>query len=282
MGETKKILGNNSVRGLLLLLIWTTMSIAQVTISPTSLFLDSKKRFETIIIQNSSAVAQEVQLTWKFGYPKADDQGTITMIYEDSLLASKYSSADWIRGFPKNFILEPGARQTIRVTVKAPKNLEDGTYWTRLFTTSGAVSSQVGSQESSGISAEINIKFNQITTVFFKKGSVSTGLELKNIEGTLQDQELIVLAHYNKSGNSPYLGTMSVNIFDEKGKLVKERFSFVSLYFDGTRRLNMDVADLKKGNYDVEVKFVSSRDDIPDSEIIPAGTVTGRSSFTKL
>ena len=110
---------------------------AQVTISPTSLFIDSKSKFATLLIMNGSEVAQEVKLSWEFGYPKTDEDGNIGMVYNDVKEEELHSAAGWIRGFPKSFVLEAGARQIVRITARAPRGLADGTYWSRLKTTSG-------------------------------------------------------------------------------------------------------------------------------------------------
>ena len=261
-------------------LITVSSVFSQVTISPTSLFLDSKSRFQTVLIMNGSSDAQEIELGWQFGYPKTDELGNMSMVYDDSLLAAKYSAADWIRGFPKKFILAPGARQTIRVTVKAPRKLEDGTYWSRLITKSSAVSPPVGAVQPDGIRAQINFKFRQVTSVFYKHGDLNTGIEIKDLSNSFADQQLILLAKIQKLGNSPFLGTMETQIFDSKGEMVKKKFAFTSIYFNGNHRMRLDVGDLPKGNYSAQVSFLSGRADIPDSDIIPADDVSLRSDFT--
>jgi hypothetical protein len=275
MWKNKKIV-------VLFLMMIGVSAFAQLTISPTSLFIDSQRRFETMLIMNSSSAAQEVKLSWMFGYPKADEKGNISIIYDDAEEAALHSAADWIRGFPKNFILEPGERQTIRVTVKAPRKLAAGTYWSRLKTTSSPVSPPVGSAEPGGITAQINFQFNQITSVFYKHGDLSTGLEITKVRPVVEDQMVRIFADYKKTGNSPFLGTMLVKVFDVTGDIVKEDKIFVSIYYDGLRRLDLDVSKLPMGSYDFEVSFLSGRADIPDSDIIPAPMVSARSSFTKL
>ncbi len=257
---------------------------AQVSISPTSLFIDSSRRFESLLVMNSSDVAQEVSMSWSFGYPKANAEGNIDMIYDDAEEAALHSAAEWIRGFPKHFILEPGARQTVRVTVKAPRKIASGTYWSRLKTTSTPVSAAVGSVPAGGISTQINIEFNQITGVFYKHGDLTTGLNLSAVRNVVEDNGNLVriFADYSKTGNSPFLGTMTAKIYDVTGQVVKEKDIFVSIYYDGLRRLDIDVRDLPMGSYDVEVSFRTKRADIPDTDIIPAATSTARGSFTKL
>jgi len=276
------LMNNKKIMILLLLMMVLPSVYGQVTIAPTSLFIDSQRRFETLLIMNTSPSAQEVKLSWEFGYPKTDDEGNIGIIYRDEEEAALHSAADWIRGFPKNFILEPGARQTIRITVKAPRNLAAGTYWSRLKTTSSAVSPPVGSGEAGGISAQINFKFNQVTSVFYKNGDLSTGIQITGVRENVEDQFVRIFADYIKSGNSPFLGAMDVIIFDVTGAAVKEDKIFVSIYYDGKRRFDLDASDLPLGSYDYEVRFSSGRTDVPDSDIVPAPTVSARGSFTKL
>ena len=268
----------------MLMLLFTLMSLAvgQVTISPTSLFLSSHRRFETILIMNTSAVAQEVKLSWQFGYPKASEAGDVSYIYGDTLKAAEYSVAEWIRSFPKNFILEPGARQTVRVTVKPPHKLQDGTYWCRLKTTSSPVSPPVGSPQPGSISTNISFQFNQITGVFYQTGDLNTGIQITGVRHSINDQNLRVITDYKKSGNSPFLGSLRVKIFDAVGEIVKDEKVLVSIYFDGLRRLDLDISNLPMGSYEYEVSYSSGRVDILDSDIVSAPTVSLRDSFTKL
>lgn len=265
----------------LFIFLFVSIASGQVTISPTSLFIDSQKRFETLLIMNPSPTAQEIKLSWEFGYPKTDESGDIKFIYNDEEKAAENSAADWIRGFPKNFILEPGTRQTIRVTVKAPRRLDDGTYWARLKTTSSPVSPPVGSSMDGGVSANITFQFNQITGVFYSHGNLTTGIDISSIRAEVSDQKVHIFTNYTKSGNSPFLGTMSVNIFDSAGKFVLNEQNLVSIYYDGLRRLDIDSSSLPAGSYEYEVTFTSGRGDIPDSNIVPAPTVKSRGNFIK-
>lgn len=279
--ETKSMLIHKKFMAILFFVFFATTVIAQVTISPTSLFIDSQRRFETLLIMNSSNSAQEISLSWEFGYPKMDEDGGSVMIYDDPEEAAMHSAADWLRGFPKNFILEPGARQTIRITAKAPRGLADGTYWSRLKTTSSALSAQVGTEQSAGISAQINFQFNQITSIFFKQGEVNTGIDIIKVRNIVEDKKIRLLANYTKSGNSPFLGTMTAKVFDTSGEVLLDEKIFVSIYYDGVHRIDLDGSALPAGSYDYEISFSSGRPDIPDTDIIPAPTVSARGNFTK-
>lgn len=265
----------------LVLLIAVSHLCAQVAISPTSAFLDSKQRFETVLIMNNSDVPQEVKLEFKFAYPKANDEGNIELVYDDDQEADLHSATPWLRGFPKNFVLGPGQRQVVRITAKPPRGLEPGTYWSRLITTSSGVSPEIGEDGKEGISAQITMQFSQITSIFFSTGDLSTGLELTEVRPVVEDETASIFVDYKKSGNSPFLGTMHAKILDLSGSLVLEKKMFVSIYYDGLRRLNIEAPDLPAGVYNVEVTATSGRSDIPGNDVVQTAPQTIRGSFTK-
>ncbi|NQT62800.1 MAG: hypothetical protein HQ556_07580 [Candidatus Marinimicrobia bacterium] len=266
----------------LTLIMMFSSLFSQVAISPTSAFLDNKQRFETILIMNNSKDPQEVKLAFKFAYPKANEAGDIELIYEDTNEEKLHSATDWLRGFPKNFVLGPGERQIVRVTAKPPRGIEPGMYWSRLVTTSSAVSAEVGAVNQTGISTQITMQFNQITSIFYKSGEVSSGVLPYKLRPMIDDQVANIFVDYTKSGNAPFLGTMHAEVFDGAGKLVQEKKVFVSVYYDGLRRLTMDISDLAVGDYDVVLTVTSGRSDIPANEIVPSEPQTIRGSFTKI
>ncbi|NQV30683.1 MAG: hypothetical protein HQ508_07340 [Candidatus Marinimicrobia bacterium] len=266
--------------GLVILIAVSSLS-AQVAISPTSAFLDSKQRFETVLILNNSDDPQEVKLEFKFAYPKADETGDIELIYDDVTETELHSATPWLRGFPKNFILGPGQRQVVRITAKPPRNLEPGMYWSRLITTSSAVSPEIGDEGKAGISAQITMQFSQITSIFYSTGEVSTGIELTAVRPLIEGDNASIFVDYTKSGNAPFLGTMLAEFFDKAGKKVLEKKMFVSIYYDGLRRLNVNTADLPAGVYEVVVTATSGRSDIPGNDVVQAKPQTIRGSLTK-
>jgi len=253
----------------------------QVSISPTSAFLDSKQRFETILIRNNSDDAQEVKLEFRFAYPRATPEGNIELIYDDAEQENLHSASGWLRGFPRNFVLEPGGRQVVRVTAKPPRDIESGMYWSRLITTTSAVSPEIGATDPNSITTQLNMQFRQVTSIFYKSGKLSTGLNLTGLRPVVEDQELKVFVDYTKSGNAPFLGTMTAEVLNSAGKVVVDRSMFVSIYYDGLRRIIVDITNIPSGTYDLLVKLNSGRADIPDTKVVPATEQTIRGSFTK-
>ncbi|MEX1137116.1 MAG: hypothetical protein WEB89_09460 [Balneolales bacterium] len=265
---------------LLPFLLLSGSAFAQVTISPTTLFIDDQSRFGTFLVMNSSDQAQEVSLEFNFGYPATDANGNTVMRYDDVDAASQFSIADWIRGFPRNFILEPDQRQTVRLTVRPPGDIPDGMYWTRIKTSSNPLSADVGAEAAEGITAQINFNFEQITAGFYKKGDVNTGVAFNELTVETNGDRASVLAQLNRTGNAPFLGSMLLLVRDSSGNIVVESRSSTTLYFDGTKRMDFDIYDWLSGEYEAEIRFESSRSDISRSDLVQITPVSSHVTFT--
>jgi len=229
---------------------------------------------------NGTDSKQEVSLEFPFAYPDADSTGQIHMVYDNQAMASKYSIADGVKGFPRNFILEPGKRQAIRLTVKPGKQYKDGMYWTRIKTISNPESPPVGPAEGNNINPQITFKFEQVTTLFYKVGKLNTGLTIQGIKVDLNGEKSAVITEVNVEGNSPYLGTMNLDIKDASGKSVLTQRVFVSIYMNDTRRIEFNGSGLKSGEYTAELSFTTERGDIPQKDIVQAPPVSQNVRFS--
>lgn len=247
----------------------TSFARGQVTISPTSIFINNQNRFSTLLILNGSNKAQEISINFEFGYPTSDSLGNLQMLYGDSLDAAKYSIANDIRGFPRNFTLAPNQRQVVRLTVKPNSNREDGTYWTRIKTTSNPESPPIGENNGNSVSTQINFRFQQITSAFYKKGNVNTGLNFKELEIDHDSTSWYALAFLKRNGNSPFLGTMFLKIYDQNNNVVQQAKMVTSIYFDEKRKIKFDYSDLTSGTYKAEITLKSQRPDIPQEDLVP-------------
>ncbi len=67
------------------MLLGTGMLLAQVTVAPSMLFIDSKSGIGNLYITNNSASPQEVSISFAFGFPDADSVGNATMNYNDTV-----------------------------------------------------------------------------------------------------------------------------------------------------------------------------------------------------
>ncbi|MDZ7771882.1 MAG: hypothetical protein U5K31_03965 [Balneolaceae bacterium] len=260
-------------------LFGTVQGTAQITIAPTTLYLDDQNRFGTMLVLNGSSQPQEVSIEFEFGYLAADSAGNPEMVYDDSLAASEKSVADRILGFPSNFTLQPNQRQVVRLTVRNTGSLADGTYWSRIRTISNPVSPSIEEQTSEGISAQINFRFEQVTTAFFKKGNVTTGLDFGESNVSITDDTGIIHTRMSQTGNSPYIGTMNLRILNEQGDLVTESSSTVAIYFTTQRQFQFDASEMPPGTYTAEMVFETTRTSIDDAEMVQASPINHTVTF---
>jgi len=265
---------------LMLILLTALSAEAQVTIAPTTLFLDNHNKFGTFLVLNGSNQTQEVSIDFMFGYPASDSLGHTVMMYGDTLDAARYSIAKDMRGFPRTFTLAPQQRQVVRLTVRPRSDRDDGMYWTRIKTTSNPATQAIGETSQNGVTAQINFRFEQITAAFYKKGKVTTGLDFKGLEAEVDSTGGHIYADVERTGNAPYLGSIFLEIQDTGGNTVAQGQSSTTVYFDDTRSVDFDASDLEPGTYTAKVTFKTQRPDIPQEQLVQAQPITQTTTFT--
>lgn len=255
-------------------------TFAQITIAPTMLFIDQQNRFGTLLVLNGSDQNQEISISFPFGYPVTDSNGDIQMVYDDSTRANEYGIDDLVRGFPQNFVLAPGQRQVVRLTIR-PKQFQDGTYWTRIKTTSNPQSATIGEASSDEITAQITYKLDQVTTLFYKHGEVETGINIENFSTRQTEDHIQFIADAERTGNSPFLGSIVLEIKDTSGNTVAEKLVSTSIFFDYRQVFEIPKGDLEGGSYSASITFRSQRSDVPSEQIVQMDPVTKSISFTE-
>lgn len=267
--------------GSLIVLLLPYSIFAQVTIAPTNLFIDDGERFATYMVINGSEQNQEISIEFIFGYSQSDENGFRSNVYSDTTLAKKYSIAPFIRAFPQSFIISPGKRQIVRLRISEPKNLDDGTYWARIKTSVIPESPPVEINNEENVVARIGINIEQITGLFYKKGSTTTGIEINNIKSEFEESKLIILTNLDRTGNSPFLGSISTLLKDKNGNEIASNSVSTSIYFDGVHRQELILPDdIEPGEYDVEIRFETSRSDISSDDLVQMEPVTATTTVT--
>lgn len=259
-----------------------TLSVnAQVTISPTNLFIEGNTRFGSYIVVNGSSEQQEISVDFLFAYTDVDDSGNRVIVYDDSVSEDKYSIASYIRAFPKNFVLAPGQRQVVRLRVSPPQGLDDGTYWARIKTTSAPETPPIELGAADAVTARVGIKIEQVTGIFYKQGTVDTGVGVQGIRTNLSDDgnTLSVLADIVRTGNSPFLGSITTSLTNSAGEVVRSEFVSTSLYFDKIYKQDLLIEGLPAGTYSLSVKFETDRSDISGNNLIQMEPVTETTTY---
>jgi P pilus assembly chaperone PapD len=258
---------------LYILLFLAYRASAQVSIAPTTLFTDANG-IGTLYVSNGSETPQEVNISFLFGYPGSDSLGNVIMIYNDSITEGQYGLTERVRTFPKSFILAPGQQQTVRVQVRPDRTKPAGTYFTRVKILSNAQTADIGQTNNAEITTQVTFQFEQVIAMFYKSGSVSTGLDFKHMDTEVTSRSIVVDSEYAVSGNSPYLGSFNAVLKDDSGKILKEQQQTIALYFQGKRSFGISLPeDIRSGNYTLEVLFKTERSDIPSADLVQSTPV---------
>ena len=246
---------------------------AQVSIAPVFVFMNDGNSFGSFVVMNGSNQNQEIAVDFLFGYSATDESGNGFMVYDDSLAYTKYAATDWVRAFPRTFILEPGQRQTIRITARPPSDLADGMHWTRIRTASNPQAASIDDLAVEGVRTQITFRFEQVTALFYKKGELDTELKIDNLRGEQNENGFSALVDVSRSGNAPFFGSALISLKDLSGRVVAENTFPVSIYFDGTRRFSLP-DEVATGNYTLDIRFQSQRSDMPSNDIVQIDPVS--------
>lgn len=120
-----------------------------------------------------------------------------------------------------------------------------------------------------------------MTGLFYKTGEVTTGIEIVEIRPQSPEQNILdVLTDFRRTGNSPFLGTITTQLLNQNGEVLTQRSLATSYYFDGTTKQTLDISGIAPGEYSIRVTFIANRSDIPNRDLIPMDPVSRTIPFT--
>ncbi len=243
-------------------------AMAQLSLAPTFVYVDSPERVGSMVVTNSSTTVQEVIIDYDFGYPSADSMGRRFVQYDDADAAERFDLSGWIRSFPQRFRIEPGRRQVVRMLVQPPHGLADGIYWTRMtITTSEPAHS--ASSGSTGTSARIDFKLKQVIPIVYRKGRSTTSAQVTDLLVEPGERGTDLRAVITRDGDVPFFGSVVMKLTDDSGRTVKEISTSSEVYFTSSTHFRIDAADVPAGSYTAEARLVPQRSDVP-AKYLPA------------
>lgn len=251
-----------------------TSLFAQISLAPTILYIHENRSIGEIYVTNTAQTAQEVTFSTKFSYPKQTEDGTVEMIDDDSLRASQFSLDGYSRIFPARMVLQPGQSQVVRIQV-LPSDKPDGVYWSRFIASSSTLTPEVGATQVTGVGTQINFVVEQNIPLFYRKGENTTGVKVVDFKTNIVENGLEILPRVERTGNSPFLGTMKAELYDADGNLISELSSSAFFYFDDWTKITVPVdPEIElKGNYRVSLKFITQRNSISTADIVSADLI---------
>jgi len=251
------------------------IAVAQLQIAPTAIYMDEKNTTQRIIIMNISEESVEVDIELLFGYPSADEQGNV--YYKHVAIDKDQPSAvEWIRIYPRFFILEPGARQTVRFAARPPGNLQNGEYWARPAIVAQRPS-VINNLEGNKFATQLNLRNRTIIALNYRKGAVRTGIILEDLLVELVEGEITITVQLHRLGNAAYLGHYEVIVADSYGYVLKSEKKEIAIYNNQMRAFRFNSYGLTSGQYNVELNlFTTER---RSNGIIQAPPSTATASF---
>jgi P pilus assembly chaperone PapD len=270
------------VASFIIILFFYSSGIAQVTISPTAVFLDSNSKVGSFFVSNPSNSAVEVRLSFEFAYPATDETGRLFLNYDDNEAEERFSLIPHLRAFPTTFILDPNQRQTIRLIGRLPQSADPATYWTRMRVSSSQLTPPIGETAEGQVAAQVTFQIDQVTAVLVHHGSVQTGVTIHSTEARIDaDRErLLILTDVERTGNAPFIGSVTTSILGPNGQEVDTRRSSTSVYFRNLQRVEFELSDLPSGNYTAVTTYETSRNDISSRNLVQAVSTTERLTFS--
>ena len=252
----------------------TEMLPAQVTVAPSMLFIDPKSGIGNLYITNNSESPQEVSVSFVFGYPDADSAGNPKMNYNDTVNAGIYSLNPIVRAFPRTFLLNAKEAQTVRLQVRTNSSVKDASFFSRVKVTSALKTPDIEKKTTDAVTTQINFKFDQIFPVFYKKGNVSTGLVIHDVSTSVTDNKLAVITDVERTGNTPYIGSLKAELFSPANERVALSEITMSIYFRLKNKIELDLSKAAKGKHKLVLTFETKRSDIAVEDLLQAPPVT--------
>lgn len=240
-----------------------------VLVAPPSVFLDNRNNTGQVFLINTGTAAEECTIELRFGYPDTDSAGGI-FVRMDSVPSERLaqSAAEWIRAFPRRVVVQPGERQLVRLLASPPAGLPQGEYWTRLIVTSRGAQMAVTGGDSM-VRAGISLVVSTIIAVNYRNGAVETGVVLNDFRAVIEHDSLIVRLGLARQGSAAFLGTAKIQLRD--GAAVRGEWDTpMAVYYTINRRLAFPLEHVGPGSYTARLLLNTTREDIPQSSVLPA------------
>lgn len=253
---------------------------AQVVVAPKVVHLSDDERFSSVFVENRSNRPQEVSLEFRFGYPVTDSLGGVSIHYGDEAAGDTLSIGDFVRPYPKQFLLPPGQRQRVRLALRPPEGLSDGMYWARLAFTARQYQEEAAPASHAALETRIHYQFRQIISVFYRRGSLETGLRFRKMRSSRDGANIYITSRVERTGNAPFLGTARLEVVDDStGTTVTTQEDVASVYFDMTHRFALNRGEFPPGTYRARLTYETRREDVSSSDLVPADPVSRMLTF---
>lgn len=246
-------------------------AVGQISVAPLAYEMGTTKRNTEMFIANNSNTVQEVIIEARYGIPQNLEDGSVGIVFPDSLNGSEPNAASWIRFFPRRLQLNPGEQQTVRMLVQPPADLPDGEYWSRIVVSQEPVSASPD-DTTGGLVARLNVRIQTVLGFLYRHGTVSTGLEASVKSVVTLTDALVLRFDTKRLGNAAYLGQLDLTLKDASGAVVATANEIVTVYDPLVYTVRVPLSNPLIGPFTWDANF-NTRRTIPDVTIIRSADV---------
>lgn len=262
---------------LLAILVGCAAQAGATLIAPHALFIDHRVRSGAIFLHNPDDKPVEINVDLVYGYPRPDGNGGVHVFLEPEPAEGEPSCAEWVRALPRRVMLMPGQRQTIRLMAQPPAGLPDGEYWSRVIISSKAAPRESEAAQAEGVEGVrvgLSLATRTIISLNYRKGPVSTGLELGEIAATPDGDEIAVTMDLERLGDAAWLGQVDAILLDAEGEEVARWDRLLAVYEDQVRTVRFPLGRRKfSGEHMLSLSLGTGRKDLTPEEVLPSVTI---------
>ena len=161
-----------------ILVLFSLQSMAGLLINPKRIVLEERERAAALDLLNDGTEKARYQIYFEQKVMRAD--GSIVDLEE--LDPEATYAKDMIRYSPRRVDIEPGARQTIRVAARRPKDLPEGEYVSHLVFKEIPIQVPATKQsEEEELSVALKPKLKIAIPIIVRKGSLSASAGIKDV-----------------------------------------------------------------------------------------------------
>ena len=250
--------------------LWPTRARAQgVVVSPPTLVIDHRVRSGALELFNPGDRAIEVRIEMLFGYPVTDSSGQFGLETPAMPPTGMRAATGWVEAFPARLTIPASGRQTVRFLARPPATLGDGEHFTRLAITSKFAAAAAGDAAAAAIRTEFSVEVRAVTTLLYRKGTVSSSIAFANANTAVHNDTLDVRVDLAPGGNAAFLGTVTYTLENAAGAAVATVDQPVSVYVPVRPRAKLPLAGVAPGEYRLRIRARAERGDLPAGVILP-------------
>lgn len=244
-----------------------------VLVAPHAVIVDPRTRTGWVQLHNTGVEPTEVTIETFFGYPVTDSAGGLMLRTIDQPDSAFPSAAAWIRAFPRRMTIPAQGRQTVRLMVTPPAGTRDGEYWARIAITSSSAAAPATAQDSTAISIGINLQIRTVIALLYRRGEVTTALQLSGLRAGVEGDSLVVRTKLERLGKAAWIGNVRGVLRNGAGAEVRRFEAALGAYYALDPRFTLPVAGLSPGEYTLHLEAATDRTDLPPEQLLTAATV---------